>query len=254
MGKITNQSTLTSKYTLPDYSTGNITTQSNVSETENMTTSFSKVKSCDRSYLVAGDEIEIELTLQNDSEFDLENVVIVDTLSDNLMFVTGSVKVDDTTMPTYDIQNSIQLPNPIVANSSAKVSYRADVTAGGSSSAFCISNIAYDVNGVHLSENSNKVDFTIENVNITINKTSNHEAVIAGQQILFQNIIRNDGSVKATDLFFSDPIPAGTSFVENSVEIDGTRMADYNPETGFKLPDLEPSTQTIITFTVLVNA
>lgn len=253
MAKITNQSSISATYTLPDYTKKTLTTQSNISETENMSTSFVKTKSSTRTHVVAEDEIEIELVLQNDSPYELENVEIVDTFSDNMIFVTGSVEIDGASEPTFDVQNSFTLKNPIAANDSVKVTYKAEISESSLTSAFCISNIAYDVNGVHLSENSNRLTFEVENIDVSIQKTSDKDVVVAGEEITFQNIIRNDGSVDATGISFQDLIPTGTTFVAGSVEIDGTKKEDFNPSDGFALSDLAVGSQTVVTFKVVVN-
>lgn len=254
MAKITNQSTLTSSYTLPDYTKKNLTTKSNVSETENMTTSFVKVKSCARTYVVAKDEVEILLNLQNDSPYEISNVQIKDTIGNDATFVAGSVEVDGVSQPTFDIQNSITLPNAIAASSEAEISYRIQIVdEPQTTSVSCVSDVTYEVNGVSLEEQTEAVDLTIETLEISIAKTSDAEVVIAGQELTFQNVIRNEGTVKAEELFFSDPIPAGTTFVENSVKIDDVGMANYNPQTGFRVPDLDVGEQITITFKVTVN-
>lgn len=254
MAKITNQSTLTSKYTLPDYSSKTITTQSNVSETENMSDSFSKIKSCARTHVVAGDEVVVELQLKNDSPYEISEIQVVDGIGSDGKFVEGSVEIDGASYPTFSVVDSFSLPNSIASGGESVVSYKLNIVdSPQTTSVSCISNISYEVNGVKLGENSNSINLTIETVNISIDKTSNVEAITSGQELTFQNVIRNDGTVNATDLFFSDPIPEGTTFVENSVLIDGTTMADYNPETGFRLPDLNVGNQTIIKFRVLVN-
>lgn len=254
MAKITNQSTLTSSYTLPDYTKKSLTTQSNVSETENMTTSFLKDKSCVRTHVVANDDVEIVLNLQNDSPYEITNVQIKDTIGGDATFVEGSVEVDGVSQPTFDIQSSITLPSPIAAGSEAEVTYHIKIVdEPQTTSVSCVSDVTYEVNGVSLEEQTNSVDLAIETLEISLEKTSDAEVVVAGQELTFQNVIRNDGTVKATELFFSDPIPEGTTFVENSVKIDDVGMANYNPQTGFRVPDLDVGGQMTITFKVTVN-
>ena len=52
---------------------------------------------------------------------------------------------------------------------------------------------------------------------------------------------------------FKDPIPAGTTFVADSVKINGVSYPAYNPAVGFNLPDLAPDAAATIEFDVKVN-
>lgn len=89
--KITNQSNLTSQITLPDDTTEQVSTDSNISETENMTTSFLKVKSSAKTYAKPNEEVEQTIVLTNNSEYDIFDVSIIDTISVGATFKEGSV-------------------------------------------------------------------------------------------------------------------------------------------------------------------
>lgn len=55
------------------------------------------------------------------------------------------------------------------------------------------------------------------------------------------------------NLFFKDPIPDGTAFVDGSVLINGISFPTYNPENGFFAVNLTPQESATILFQVRVN-
>ena len=89
--------------------------------------------------------------------------------------------------------------------------------------------------------------------NLTITKTVDKNVAVKGEQLLYTTTITNTGSSIKNNLFFSDPIPVGTTFVNGSVKGDGVSQPTYNPSTGFALADLGIGLSTIIEFNVVVN-
>lgn len=253
MAKITNQSSLTSKYTTPDGLQNNYTTQSNVLTTENMTTSFLKEKTADKDYGFPKDELTITLTLTNNSQFPITNITISDSITPGATFKQGTIMVDNILQPTFDI-TGFTLPQPLQPNTSATVTYTLVVDDAPATTLVKVrSNIEYIVEGVNLTEHTDEVSIAIEKEEVTIAKTSNKSAVISGDRLMFQNDVKNLGNILNTDVQFYDPIPAGTTFEKGSVEIDGTKYPNYDPQTGFKLDDLSPGKTITIRFFVTVD-
>lgn len=255
MAKITNQSTLTSKYTLPDQSEQQNETQSNISTAENMTTSFLKERKSAKDFGVPEAEIMQTITLTNNSEYPISDITVVDTISEGGTFKAGSVLIDDVAQPDMDITTGVQLESDIQPNSSCKIEYylvlsdqptQNEVTA--------TSEITYTVNeAVGLKELTNETTISVENEKITIKKTSDKSAVITGDKITYQHEIKNEGNIDNTDLFFKDTIPAETTFVTGSVKIDEQSYPDYDPSVGFSLADLAANQTIIVKFEVTVN-
>ncbi len=54
-------------------------------------------------------------------------------------------------------------------------------------------------------------------------------------------------------MLFKDPIPYGTTFVQNSVKMNGVVYPAYNPTNGFVISSLAPSEVLNIEFDVKVN-
>ncbi|MGN1222018.1 MAG: hypothetical protein ACI4TT_02150 [Christensenellales bacterium] len=251
---ITNQSNLTSKYILPDQTEKDFSTQSNISTTENMTQSFTKEKSYDKEYVLPGEEITQTLVLTNNSEYDVTMVHITDNLSEGATIKAGSVEIDGTPYEDYDPATGFDLPNDIVGGGNSTITFAIVIDeATELESITDTATIAYQVNEAELTEDSNTVTINIVTNKVTIIKTSNVSAVISGQTITYQNVIKNEGTYTNSNLFFTDPIPEGTTFVEGSVKIDDVEQPDYNPATGFDLDELPEGASVTITFDVTVD-
>ncbi len=84
-------------------------------------------------------------------------------------------------------------------------------------------------------------------------KTADTSAVKSGDTITYTITITNSGTITNTNLFFTDPTPSETTFVDGSVEIDDTSNPSFNPQTGFNLSDLEANQTIIVNFKVKIN-
>ncbi|MGN1200790.1 MAG: hypothetical protein ACI4R8_00800 [Candidatus Caccovivens sp.] len=252
---ITNQSNLTSKYTLPDQTEQEVSTDSNLSTTANMTESFTKVKSYEKDYASPSEELTQTLVLTNNSEYEIMSVNIKDTLSEGATFKAGSVEIDGTPYEDFDPEAGFELPDIIEGNGgTSTITFGVVINDNPEVENITdTATISYQVNEVELSENSNTVTINIVANKIVIEKTSSASAVISGQTLTFHNVIKNEGSFANTDLFFTDPIPEGTTFVEGSVKIDDVEQPDYDPATGFALEELQPGGSITVTFDVMVD-
>lgn len=62
------------------------------------------------------------------------------------------------------------------------------------------------------------------------------------------------GSATAQSVFFTGPMPAGTSFVAGSLTVNGTAQPLANPVNGVSLPDVAAGSVITLTYKALVNA
>ena len=63
----------------------------------------------------------------------------------------------------------------------------------------------------------------------------------------------NTGNLAAEDVVFTDGAPSGTSFVENSLTVDGVPYAGVNPADGVNLGTLAVGSVRTLTFRVTIN-
>lgn len=257
MAKINNTSTVTYKYTLPDTTVKSSSANSNFSSTENMTTSFTKVKSANKTYAMAGDEIQITLVLTNNSDYDITDISIKDTIDTKATFKPNSLMIDGTTYNDYDPITGFELIDQIDRNGgTSTIEYTVTIADEiDNQDVFnFISDVTYSVNEVtDLTEKSNLVTLQLVDPKITITKTADKQTAVQGDTINYTNIIKNDGNIKHSEVRFSDQMPAGVSFVAGSVKVNDVEQASYDPTVGFDLGELDISSEAKVEFAVTVE-
>lgn len=255
MLKIINQSEATSKYQLPDSTEKEYSAKSNEATVLYMTDAFTKVRSTAKTFGEPDEEIEQTLVLTNQTEYDITDVTIQETIGEGVTFKEGSVTVDDTPYANFDVTTGYLLPNGVPAGETVTVKYTVKIATELTAQTSDLDTlITYTINeAVDLEEHANKITINLSANMLTIKKESDKTAVISGQKIMFQNVIENKGNFKNTQIIFKDPMPEGASFVAGSVKIDNVEKADYDPTVGFSIDDLEPGGKVTITFEVTVN-
>lgn len=255
---IPNQSNITFNYVLPDGQTIAAELDSNTVYTEILTYSVPKIKSSDKTFMQEGETAQQTVVITNNSQTQLVNMVFKDNMSSGATYVAGSVTVNGVSQPTYDPAAGFPLPNLNVGQA-VTVSYT--IQANNPVTQTPVTNFAtldYSVNDparsvVNFSENTNTVSIEIISNRITVVKSVDKTYAVKGDNLHYTTVITNTGTLLKSDLVFTDPIPAGTTFVAGSVKIDGTSYPAYNPQTGFALPDLDVGQSATVEFDVKVN-
>lgn len=65
--------------------------------------------------------------------------------------------------------------------------------------------------------------------------------------------VTNEGNVEINDINFTDNIPQGVTFVENSVYVNNVNYPAYSPDVGYSMGNLSPNQSVITRFKVTVN-
>ena len=212
-------------------------------------------KSSDKTFADVGEEITYTLVLENTGTVDALNVTISDLLPPETALVAGSVTVNgapyagalpvvissisagqSATVTFKAVANSIPAVNPVF--NIARADYEFFPFAGYPATGF---------------SNSNPVAVFIIVRALTNIKSVDKEFAVKGDILTYTSVITNTGSIPVTDVVFRDEIPAGTTFVNGSVYIDGVNYPAYNPQTGFFAANLTPQASVTVTFQVQVN-
>lgn len=212
-------------------------------------------KSADKTYANVGEEITYSLVLKNTGAVTATNVTVSDLLSPEMTLVDGSITVDGTpyagTLPvvvdrlspdqTVTITfrataNSLPAVNPVF--NIARVDYDFFPFAGYPATGF---------------SNSNPVAVFIIARSMTNVKSVDKAFAVKDDILTYTSVIKNTGSIPVTNVIFKDQIPAGTTFVNGSVFIDGVNFPANNPQTGFFAANLTPQASVTVTFQVKVN-
>lgn len=212
-------------------------------------------KSADKTFADVGEEITYTLEIENTGAVDALNTVVNDMLPPESTLVAGSVTVDGV---PYAGALPVVIPT-IAPNQTVTVTFK--VTVNSFPAVNPVFNIAradyeffpfagYPATGF---SNSNPVD-----VFIIVRQTTNVKSVdkafaVKGDILTYTSVIKNTGSIPVTNVIFKDEIPAGTTFVDGSVTIDGISYPAYNPQTGFFAANLTPQQSVTVKFQVQIN-
>ena len=89
------------------------------------------------------------------------------------------------------------------------------------------------------SQLSNDVSVFILDEDTNIIKTVDKPFALSGEELTYSSFIANTGNLKSINMIFKDIIPTGTSFVENSVFLDGVNLPGVNPENGINVGEVD---------------
>ena len=112
-------------------------------------------------------------------------------------------------------------------------------------------NADYANNGGSSSSYRFKFDFGRNSMSVV--KSVDKAYASKGDVLTYKSTVTNNGTLQQTNLVFRDAVPAGTTFVTDSVLIDGVPKPGFNPTTGFPVEDLAPSGSVTVTFKAMVN-
>lgn len=110
------------------------------------------------------------------------------------------------------------------------------------------------------SEQENSSDSNIsstENMTETFEKVKSYakEYAMPGEAITQTLVLTNNSEYDVTMVNITDRLSEGATFKAGSVEIDGTPYEEYDPETGFELPEdiTGGGGSTTVTFAIVID-
>lgn len=225
------------------------------------------IKAVDFTSALPGQTLTYTITITNNGNITIEDIILVDTASVDTTFVIGSVTINGINQPNANPENGITLGN-LAPNESVIITFQ--VTISSSTLPSTINNdatisytpivgpteppitITRQINTV--TKQTNTVTTTIIYPMIQIEKTADKSIVFIGDIITFTLEIFNDSSIPTVSTSVLDMIPAGTTFIENSVTINGTLVPNIRPDIGINIGSLSAGSVATITFKVLVTS
>ena len=170
------------------------------------------------SAVIVGQPITYTITISNTGERYVSNIVVTDTIPTATNLITystsqGSITANNNTItatvgPLYPASNTVTITIVASPNTSA--------TDGQ-----VISNKAF-INSQPIITQTNTVtnSITVYSATLNITKSASPQPVMAGEQLTYTIVISNSGQGIATNAVVSDTLPANTTFVENSIQLD----------------------------------
>lgn len=235
--------------------TTQVSLDSNVLKTSVLDNEITIVKSFEKDWALPGETIKITTTITNNSEINIEGITFKDNLSTNATFKAGSLKIGSMTYEDFDPVSGFVMPVTLGGGGvSFDVSY--DVIINTLIDNYTLTDeteITFDVETKTFSLQSNLASVKVLENNVALLKSADNIACKSKDTLHYKIEIINDGELKNTELFFSDPLPEDVTFVEGSVTINSESQPNLNPSTGFALPDLDANQTITVEFSVTVN-
>ncbi|EJQ05566.1 DUF11 domain-containing protein [Bacillus cereus] len=216
------------------------------------------IKSVNKTFATIGDTISYTITLSNPGNVTSQNIIFTDTLPDGTTFISGTFTNDSGTQQIGNPANGIQIGN-INPNGTAVITLNVLVTnipsinpISNSSSVQFAHVVDPSQPAVSQTNVSNAVSTTINSAILTTKKSADKSIVSVGDTITYTTTITNTGNTAATNITFTSAIPASTTFIPNSVTINGVQQSSAQPALGVNIPNIAPGETVTVTFQVNV--
>ena len=236
------------------------TTTTNTVTTTVQNDNIIAIKAVDFTSALPGQTLTYTITITNNGNITIEDLLLVDTAPVDTTFVIGSVTINGINQPNANPENGITL-GTLAPNESAIITFQ--VTISSSTLQSAINNdasVSYtatlDPNEppITITKQTNTVTTTLIEPIINIEKTSDKSLAVIGDIITFTLAVLNDSPIPTISTSILDTIPAGSTFVENSVTINGAPVPNVRPDTGINIGALPADSIATITFKVLVTS
>ncbi len=260
-GKVDNSANVTFTYKLTETdSPVTKTTPSNTVTTYIKLGYLTATKAVDKAYATIGNILNYTVTINNTGNANCFNVFFKDIIQADASFVAGSVKIDGTSYSNYNPNTGFNL-NDIAGYGSCLVTF--SVTVQTLPSDYYIYNFAtidykYYIDPsnppVVVEGRTNTVSTKINLGSLTPTKSVNKAYATIDDLVTYTVSVANTGNTLAKNVNFRDVIPAGLTFVQGSVTINGTSYTGYNPYNSFTLGNIVSGDTVVVTFEAIVTS
>ncbi|MEO2203779.1 hypothetical protein ABGV42_08520 [Paenibacillus pabuli] len=251
--QINNQSTVS--FTSGSFSGSS---SSNTTQTPVIQPQISLVKTANTVNATVGDTVVYTVTVSNTGNLQA-NVTVTDTIPAATSFVANSVVVSGVPQPGATPGTGIQV-GIVAAGATAVVTFAVVVDTLPSPqqlSNFATSSFTFtppDGRTLTGTATSNTLTFPVSSPNVAVVKSTPSTVAAVGDTVTYSIQVTNSGIAPVNNIQFSDPIPAGASFVTGSVTVNGVVQPAANPAGGISLGTLAPGTSATVTFSIRVDA
>ncbi|GIP23952.1 DUF11 domain-containing protein [Paenibacillus sp. J22TS3] len=249
---LTNQAAAAASFTLPDGRIFSSFTASNKVSVAAAAPNIGVIKSTGAADAIVGDILTYTVSVTNrDASGTVGSVVVNDPIPAGTEFVSGSVTVNGIVIPSANPVTGIPVGS-LAAGASAAVTFQLKVT--GEPFVTTITNqatVSYTNGAFQGSTVSNSVSLNVYQPVITISQTSSQAKATVGDILTYTLNTRNDGNI-AVKAVVTDPIPAGSTLLVNSVTLNGFPLPGADPASGIQAGLIAPGGAATITFQVVI--
>ncbi|EEM46784.1 hypothetical protein bthur0005_33210 [Bacillus thuringiensis serovar pakistani str. T13001] len=224
------------------------------------TATTNATKSADKVFALLGDTITYTISLQNTGTVPATNVLVTDPIPAGTTFIPNSVTINDVPQPGI-VPSSGILIGTLEPNTSAVVTFQVQVTSipptGFIENQGTVS-FQYQPDPtrppVSVTTPTPTTKTQVSEVTINPNKQGNPQTINLGDTVTYTITFQNVGNINATDVIITDPTPTGTTFIPNSVTINGVSSLGANPNSGVNVGTVTPGQIVTLTYQVTVTA
>ncbi|WP_410974062.1 DUF7507 domain-containing protein, partial [Bacillus pacificus] len=187
------------------------------------------------------------------------NVIYTDPIPSGTTFIPGSVTVNGVTQAGANPATGISIGS-IAANSTTTVSFQVFVPSIPQTNPILNSGTTTyqyipvpNQPAVSGTDTTNIVSTQVNNATVTMTKAVDKNFADIGDILTYTVSFTGTGNTNANNVIFTDVIPTGTTFVVNSVTIDGTTQVGANPANGVNIGSIPTGTTKNVSFQVVVN-
>ncbi|MGL4450093.1 MAG: hypothetical protein ACRCTZ_02740 [Sarcina sp.] len=223
--------------------------------------SIQMVKNATPTDATIGTIVNYVVTLTNSGNVAANNIFFKDVLPAEVSFIAGSVSVGGSPNAAANPNTGFTI-STLAAGASVAVSFLVKVISKPSSG-LIVSNLAtadykYTVNpsvpnGAGSSVQSNTKDINVGIADAKITKEVDKAFATIGDIVTYTLTIANTGNVAANNVIVTDSIPTGTSYVVDSLAVNGVTQPGANPTLGYNIGSVASGGSTVVTFQVKVD-
>ncbi|UJF35798.1 beta strand repeat-containing protein [Paenibacillus hexagrammi] len=249
---LTNKAQGTYTYQLPSGRTKSGSVSSNSLNIPASAPNVSVSKSASSADATVGDVLTYSINMTNNGVATVTHVVLSDSVPSGAVFIEGSLTLRGVTQPSA---NPASLPIGIIHGSeTVPVTFQVRIAQVPSSSELDNQAVVTFRSGAFLGTvYSNPTATTILQPVFQIVKTANTTATTLGSALAYTVQVKNVGNAPA-NITLSDPIPAGATFITNSVIVNGSPVPQVAPDTGIPIGTLAPGSTATVSFGVTVSS
>ncbi len=250
--QLTNQAAAAYTFVPPDGRTLSGSAQSNILTISVSAPNISIVKSTTRSNTTIGDVVPYSVTVTNTGIAGITNTIFSDPVPPGSSFVPGSVTINGVPNPSAVPAGGISL-GPIAPGAAVVVTFNVLVEALPLSGSIINQSSATFTSGAFSGTAfSNTTATPVNQPILTAVKSAGVSAATVGDTLNYTIAVTNSGNYGASATV-TDTIPAGTSFIPNSVIVGGVPVAAVSPVTGIPVGTIAPGATVPVTFSVLID-
>lgn len=255
---IPNQSNVTYNAVVPGKAGTPGSLASNTVNTEVLSYSITKTAVSDKTIAKEGEMVHNTVTVTNNSSTKLTYTFISNYTPSGATHVEGSVKVNGVEQPTRNMYDGFFLPD-LGPGETITIEYDMKIDSPMTvSPAVDRSQYKYTVNdpergAVNYREDLEPISVTVVSEKLAVVKRVDKAFAVKGDTLTYTITMTNEGNIDIKDVYFTDSIPQGTTFVKNSVFINGNNVAAYRPDVGYSVADLAPAQSATTSFKVTVD-